>query len=369
MGFAGAMVGLGKGLQDYSTILGEKQKQDWLTQKDQVMFEREKELNRLREAANMRVAEKTNEMREAGEESRFTRQQAAQIGSEEREDARWGERFGMQQEAAANQFEKQFGKEKELIGIRNQAELEQMDKKLEMEMTKAEKFADLALEKDTKKKQNIYNQFMSSPEAQKLSPEARDQYGMAILQPEVYKLINGSNQDTSMKKEMMETHSISYNKGLEAWDSVPEKQQKSWDKKAKAAGLPDGRFAYAEYVAGQSININGLLSEKKAPSKNTQSSFDAEQAKNIREALKSGSLSLKEAEEKTAGTAYESTVKDYKMNMRKTPSQGGALSSVVQGVVDFGSRNAPSNTNKLKELKERYPNMTDKFYQMKLEGK
>ena len=60
MGFSGALAGLGKGLQDYSAILGERAKMDWQSQRDELMATRQTELENLRaqhqQAANKQLA-------------------------------------------------------------------------------------------------------------------------------------------------------------------------------------------------------------------------------------------------------------------------------------------------------------------------
>lgn len=377
MGWSGALAGLGQGMIGYSQILGEKQKQDWLVQRDSVMFERNKELEALRNANNLKTAKEQQKMSDESWDNRFVQQNAAQIGAEGREQGRWEDRFLLQQAATDKAEDRRFGHEKDLLGMRQGAERSLAIFKNDLDIEKAESIADLAIKKDIEGKQKQLDSLMKSDMFNNASPELQEMLKLSTMHPEPFKLIAGTQKDSGMKKEMMQNYSIAYNKALESYDAVPEDKQRTWDKQAKAAGLQDGRFAFAEYSAAQATNLGALLDDdnsffsskvpKTSQKQPAQPKFDGEMASKIRQAYSSGDLSLKEIKEKTKGTPYESVYNDLLKSPRKESNEPGVLSSMASSAKQFATRNAPGSQQALNELKRKYPNMSDRFYQMKLE--
>ena len=79
MGMLGAMAGLGQGMQNFSQMLNEKAKMDWMEQKDAVLFERQKNLEQLRQT-HAEGLQKSNQEWQSGRDTanqEFTANQQA----------------------------------------------------------------------------------------------------------------------------------------------------------------------------------------------------------------------------------------------------------------------------------------------------
>jgi hypothetical protein len=80
MGMLGAMAGLGKGMQDFSTLLNEKAKMDWQSQRDQVLWERQENLAKLQNTwANERQENQQGFLQKQADDAALLNVQNAQI--------------------------------------------------------------------------------------------------------------------------------------------------------------------------------------------------------------------------------------------------------------------------------------------------
>lgn len=378
MGWSGALAGLGKGMQDYSNILGEQKKQDWLIQRDLAMHERNKELEFLRNNnENLRLdksigANRQNMLDNQGflttqseiaakqAEALANKQSSTQIAIHNSDNAAAMQRIGAQSAAQIAAYKQMsiidLGKELQ----KGQINLEQMSA-----------VADKAFELDNKKKEATYNKLSSM-----LSPTATEKdksdLQMAVYAPELLTLIKGSDKiESDQKIKIMEETSKAYLEAAKEYSMLPSDVRDTWDKKAKKVGEPSGQIAYAHMVASNVPSASGLFGNTKQQPGAVSYKWDSDVAAKLRSDLSSGATSLSDATNKLGGTVYQSILDDYSKN-RKTQQNTstntpGAFSTATKSFVDFASRNSPGGQqDKLKELQRQYPGMSDQFYQIKL---
>lgn len=267
MGMLGAMVGAGKGLQDFATLMNEKSKMDWMAQQEAVKHERALSLENLRMQNNMVVAEKQNTWanERQGQQNTFAASENALNREATRENtmAPYSEDALSAKERAARTEAKIRGDEEiRVLGAKNAAALSQ-----------AESVYRLTSKLDMEKRKEYAEQLKATEQYQGASPEAQKQMELAALQPEVAKFM-AELQKSGQREIPFEQQRLALKDGRDFFQTLPEDQRKNYKAqltKETGKSYTDLQAAeeYAQDQLGYLINLNSSR-KGQAPSSQQQ---------------------------------------------------------------------------------------------------
>lgn len=356
----GAMAGLGSGLQDYSQLLNEKSKMDWQEKQASIRYEREKSLESLRmqnQRANTQYADDLATKRQ-GQQNEFQIERYGIEKEDRNADIKYADDLARQRARDEYSDEAIAGKTKMWqaeAGIKQGAAVNQ-----------AVAIANATFDLDKKKRAEKLEEIRSTEMFNGASPEEKKLIEMSIVQPEMAKIYIESVK-ANQREFPVEQARLAIESGQKQYyENLSEDQQTDFKKTLKKEFGQSFTDVEAAGVMGR-MNLEKIMQstgkgqQQQPKQEGKQIVFDPQQSINIQNAYKSGELSLGEIREKTKGTPYESVYNDL-LKSPKAKNEPGML----QKAVSFSQRDTIDEQSELSKLRQKYPGMTNRFYNDKL---
>lgn len=242
--FAGALAGLGEGMKSYGAAMQENQKMNWLAKQDEVKFEREKNLQLLRDSTQNKFTSSENQRNRDQQQAQYEGNQDFQTSERE-----------ASQKYAAQRFD-----------VEKDAKIELL--KTELSLQSSQKISDAkqawvlteGLSKVSRDRQVAA--IKASPQFAEMSKKAQSKVLFSLEHPEAAQALTAMNK---LEKFPTEEYSKAYLKGLDLWATKDDNEKAALMKKAAAHGITEeGDLAdfFASNVANQATKLDRLIQEE-----------------------------------------------------------------------------------------------------------
>lgn len=244
MGKLGALAGLGRGLQGYATTLQEQQKMDWQSQRDAVAFERQKNLEALRNSnENTRLDTKLEAERGMFQDKQKYDIERDRVAEETYQTRLEGEREYTLEQKKLDAKTRRVDLASE-IAAKSKANIDST--RAAFELTK-----DMEVIERTKRVDELKTSefFLSMPESKQKTVL------FAAMHPESAKILSALNK---IDKFDTEEYSNAYQKGLDRWDAISDSEKEPILQEAAVLGFESPAELRDYYATTQAQRSTGM---------------------------------------------------------------------------------------------------------------